>query len=402
MDLIKPNNQTTKKEKKKMARKSSKKRRFAADKLMKRMKKSKASMRGSRNVIDMEKIGDVNIWQPKDGDHTIDVIPYFAGSNDPNVKKDEPTYLFPYSQHPRIGAAEEQVLCPAATFGDPCPICEDRMKLREQGQDKEIWKPLFPKDRAIYNIICYDQGEEKKGVQIWDISRFYFENPVLKLAMRKGRAKTGTIFQDPENGKSIVFEIEPAKSKDDFPSYVGIAFEDRDYEIDDDILDQAIALDETVKVLSYEEIKDLYFGGKVESKSSKRKPKDSDDEEEDENLPSTDELMEQLEDCEDLDDLDEFIEENNFEVEINKKSRFNKVKRELKKLIIEMEMDDDDEDEDDEDNEEQDYTWGEIKKMNPRKLKKVIKDEDLDVDPDDAEDTDELREMVADELDISY
>jgi len=223
--------------------------------------------------------------------------------------------------------------------------------------------------------------------------------------MRKGRggkSKTGTNFLDPKNGKSVVFEIEPAKSKDDFPKYEGVAFEERDYEIEDDILDQAVALDQIVKVLSYDEISELYFGGKVEPKSERRKSKGSDeDEDEDEEL-STDELMEQLEECEDLDDLDEFIDENDFDVEITQKSRFPKVKRQLKKLIIEMEMDEDEENEDDEEEEEQDYTWGRIKKMTKRKLKIVIDEEDLDVDPDEAEDTDELREMVADELDIKY
>jgi len=389
--------------------KSKSKRSFNAKALMSRMKKSKASIRGGKSIIDIEKIGDRSIWKPKDGDHTIDVIPYFAGPDDPKVEEGSPTYLFSYAVHFNIGAAEEPVVCPAVTYGKPCPICEHRIQMREKGAEKDKWKKLFPKDRAVYNIVCYDRGEEEKGVQIWDVSNFYFENPVVKLATRKGRGgKTKEIiFQDPKNGKSIVFEIEPAKSKDDYPSYSGLAFEDRDYEIEDDILEQALPLDQVVSLYTYDEIDELYWAGV----KSKKRGKGKDEEEEEENEqeePSTDELMEELEECEDLDDLQVFIEGYDIDVEITKKSKFGPTKSKVKKAILTMtedEPEDEEEEDEPEDEEEEDEmrpTWGEIKKMKSKDLQKLIDEEDLDIDLDDYDGLTEKREAVADDLDIEY
>lgn len=390
------------KKKRGLKRKSSKKksrarsrRRYQSDALKKRMKKSRERAQGGQRSIIK---GDIPLWRPKDGYHIIDIIPYLAGKNDPQTEKGDPTYTLETHVHTNIGPDNLTMLCPARMYGDKCPICEHRDKLRERGAKEDEWKPLFPKVRHLYNVVCYDKGEEKKGVQVWDVPWFYSEKHLQALAERpaRGGKRREINFPDEEEGKSITFNIEPAKSKNDFPSYVGWAFEDRDYSIDDDLLDAAFTLDEIIKIPKYDEISEAYWG-----KDKKRRKADRDDDDE-ENEELT-EALEELEDLEDMEELEDFIEEYDLDVKIKKKDDEEDVKEKIQNALDDKfgETDEEDEDEDDEEEEDEpEYTKKEIKKMKKKKLLRLIDDEDLDIDEDDWDDIDELKELVIEELDL--
>jgi len=386
-----------KKSKGSLARNRSK-RKFQSKKLEKRIKTSRERSKGGGKNIIKDDI-EIQMWRPKDGSHIVDVIPYFAGKHDPNLKEGEDSYSYEYWAHTNVGPGNTMILCPIEMFDEPCPICEHRQKLRDKGVDDEKWKKLFPKRRNLYNIISYDKGEQKKGIQVWDISWHYFEKFVLAIAKKTDR-RTGkeksVIFPDPVKGKSINFEIEPAKGKDDYPKYLGHSFDNRGYEIEDEVLDSVLTLDEIVHKPEYDEIEKIYWSSREKEESKKKKGK----KDKDEGNEELDELIEELEDLDDKDELKEFIEENDLEVKIKKWKDIEGAKEKIIDAIKESFDSDDDDDDKDDDDDDEEYTVEDIEEMNKKKLKKLIEEEDLDVDPDDAEDLDELREMVIEELDI--
>ena len=211
-------------------------------------------------------------WKPEGGDHLVDIIPFMAGPDHPTVAEGDTAISLRVAVHYGIGPTEDRsVICPRETFlkDTPrrnCPICEHRMQLKSEGADDDVWKSLFPKKRGIYNIVCWDSArEEDKGVQVWDVSEFYFQKHLDTLSKgprRPGREVEPFIsYASPEeDGKSVAFTINPPRSRNDFAEYIGHRFEGRDYTIEDDILEQAHQLDQLVAFLSYDEIYREYWG----------------------------------------------------------------------------------------------------------------------------------------------
>lgn len=372
---------------------SRKRRRIQGDGLSKRIKIGKERAKGlGKNILKGDV--DANLWRPGDGSHIIDIIPYPAGKYEPtDLKPGDDNYTFEYYVHRNVGPGEMWFLCPAATYNERCPICEHREKLREKGASKKVYVPLFAKRRNLYNVISYDRGEERKGVQLWDVPWFYFEKHLIAIASkpdRHGREREVN-FAHAARGKSITFTIEPPKSKDDYQSYVGHAFDDRDYKIKNKTLDEAHILDEIVIIPAYKEIKEAYWKGGTPDEATE------DHEQKDEEF---EELIEELEELDDMSDLEDFIDENELEVKVKRNDDEDDVKEKIREALEEqysyeeMGKDEDEEEGDDE------ALVEEIEGMNRRKLLRYIRDEDLEVDVDSAEDLEELKEMVLEELNL--
>lgn len=357
------------------------KRKFQSDKLKERLKKGQERSAGRQKSV-FKDTEEVPIWRPKDGAHILDIIPYLAGKHDPIVDPGDPTYSYEYWVHTNVGPNNSWFLCLSEMFNKPCPICEHRQKLREEGADEDIWKSLFPKRRNLYNIVCYDRGEEEKGIRVWDVSFHYFEKFIMALSKKPGRggkASRSIDFADPYKGKSINFNIEPPKGKDDFPKFLGHAFDDRGYEISEDLLDDAITLDEIVSIPDYKDVSSAYWGEEGPSKSSSKTKKSKD------NLSD---LLDELEECDDMDDFDDFIDDHNLDVKIKKKDDEDDVKE---KIINALEEEYGEEKKEDESK----YTKKEVKKMDFDDLEDLIDEEDLDVDVDDfdEDDDDDIKKM---------
>ena len=122
--------------------KSRARRRAQGDGLSKRMRLGKQRAKGlGKNII---KGGmDIPLWKPGDGAHIIDIIPYPAGKHDPDLKEGEDNYTFEYYVHNNVGPNDQWYLCPAQTYGEPCPVCEHRDKLREKGSKKTVCSRPF-------------------------------------------------------------------------------------------------------------------------------------------------------------------------------------------------------------------------------------------------------------------
>ena len=306
-------------------KKNRSKRKFQGDALEKRIKTGHQKTKGYRsNVFPPDK--DIPLWNPKDGQHIIDIVPYYAGKYDPASEEGDATYTFEYQMH-RVGPNNTEYICPGM-YGKPCPVCEYRNKLREKNDDR--YKDYWPKVRNMYNVIVYDDKQEtRKGVQVWDVANFYFEKPLMAISRKpsRGGKKEKTInFVHPRKGKSVTFTIDPPKSKDDYRKYVGHAFDDRDYEIDEDTIDNAFQLDSIVSRASYDEIKDT-FDGSVSSKSSHSDSHGDDD-------MDIDDLLDILAECEDNEDLEEFMDKfDHIPYEFDEDLAFRKQKKKIKSAI---------------------------------------------------------------------
>jgi len=214
----------------------------------------------------------LKLWKCGEAEHFLDIIPYLAGRNDPKTPEGSWTYWFDVWVHYNVGATKDVYICLARTYRLPCPICEYRTEyMAEEDYDEDIAGNLKPSRRSIYNVVVYDtEKEEAKGVQVFDASHWLMERLLVALtkpARSRGGQPTGgyVTFSDPVKGKTISFERK-GKGKEG-TDFIGHKFEDRDYEIGENILEQAYCLDEIVHIPSYEEVKEAFYGEEEEEET---------------------------------------------------------------------------------------------------------------------------------------
>lgn len=215
----------------------------------------------------------VKWWKCQNGDHQIDIIPYFAGPNDPlvvtgEIKEGAEQYVLEFFVHDAVGVGDGGIMCLQKTYGRPCPICEDLKKKTQEGYDDKLLAKLRPKKnpRSVYNII--DVDNENKGVQVWHTSHYLMEMYLLELAkipVRPGQKNIDPLvaFMDPKEGKTIAFKRETKKVGDkDMASFVGHRFIDRPdgFRIPQQDLDDAWTLDDFLYIPSYEDVYAYYYG----------------------------------------------------------------------------------------------------------------------------------------------
>jgi hypothetical protein len=196
---------------------------------------------------------ELPMWKCKEGKHYVDIIPYLAGKNDPLVKEGKASHCLEIWVHYGVGPNDLPFICLLKNYNESCPVCDQREAFKASGEvDEEVLKDLTPKRRTIYNIICYDdRREEDKGIQIWDVSHFFFEKNVASIAHNPRIGGTITWF-DPDKGKQIMFERRGSGANN--TSFIGHALMERDYVISDELLEDAFCLDELIHVPTYEEV----------------------------------------------------------------------------------------------------------------------------------------------------
>jgi hypothetical protein len=199
------------------------------------------------------------------GPHRLIVVPYTvpAGAKNPNAKDGELYFERSYWAHRGLGANEDQtVICPKATFGKRCPICEAReMGKRDGTLDKEQVKALYPKHRTLINI--YNLNDVDTGVQIWDISYFLFLQKLIEDAKNGDiDPETGEsedmFFADPEDGKELkVMFTEEVFGKSKFYKASSVRFKSHGG-LKADLLEKANILDSLLVEKSYDEIYEMF------------------------------------------------------------------------------------------------------------------------------------------------
>jgi hypothetical protein len=240
-----------------MAKKSLKSK-FTAAALAQRTKESfdtKDAKGNFSSYFDKELNGDM--WKPGAGDHIIDVVPYLAGKNHPQAQEGDPVYVLETWVHRTDSGL---LLCPQQTFGKKCPVCEWVKKQNQMDSSEENFKRLSPhraKRRVAYNIVCYDTDkEEDKGIQIWEASHFLTEDKICAIARNK---RTGSFipFSSPENGKNLSFTKTGSGMN---TKLEGWALEDREIELDEQLLEETFCLEDYLVELSYEDLVFKWYG----------------------------------------------------------------------------------------------------------------------------------------------
>lgn len=203
-----------------------------------------------------------DFWKSTEGEHSIDIIPYIAGANNPHVKEGKPAYILDVWVHRKVGLNEDDFICLNKTYNEPCPICEyqaELMKQRKRSDDPESFddeiKALNPTRRAIYNVSSHDKKDDPDELKVWDISHFLFEKELLEAAKKK-RGGGFVLFADPDDGKIISFRQVGEKQQMTFKAF---EFEDREDVISDEMLEKARCLEELITIPSYEEVKKAFL-----------------------------------------------------------------------------------------------------------------------------------------------
>ena len=196
----------------------------------------------------------VTKWVPKHEAHIIDFMPYIAGPMCPNQREGKATHVLDVWVHSNIGPGGNKYICMAKTYHEACPICALQRRLRQEGAPKEDIDALQPKRRTLYWVIVRDSvEEEKKGIQLWEVSFHFMEKKIAALA-KNPRTGGYVPFADPDEGKTVSFSIEKAGEKK--IEFIGHQFIDRDTPITDEEVDWCIEnpLDALIHIPTLEEL----------------------------------------------------------------------------------------------------------------------------------------------------
>jgi len=216
---------------------------------------------------------DVEMLAVTKGENRIDIIPYEVSvSNHPEVSKGETWCERTFYIHRGIGPEENWYVCPYKTMGDPCPICEERARLKkDENADEETLKALKPSMRQLFNVLN-DDGD----VVPWAFPHWNF-GMLLEEEVRQSNDDTIGSFYELQGGKTLVVRFkERTSAKGSYLEASRIDFEDRK-DIDEDVLKDAFDLDKILVVLSYEELEKSFLGTVASDTDNKDSDKDPDD-----------------------------------------------------------------------------------------------------------------------------
>ena len=222
----------------------------------------------------------------QDTEYFVDVLPWVGGPNDPFAPNQ-----WQFRMDVKIHFHDNQsFICPKHWGAHECPFCEERRRLADAGEPKEVFMadPYKMKSREIYQVV--DVGSDAataKGPQIMEASSFLMGDKIKgieKVVARPGQKlsdEDATInYFDADNGKTLYFKTKAA------PNGSGQwqsdhKFLDRNYVIEDDLLDACIDLAEWIEVKSYEELFFILHGEhphqSEKSKVSKAQPEAEED-----------------------------------------------------------------------------------------------------------------------------
>lgn len=255
------------------------------EKMRERTEARMAERRGGGTTLRLpEDASDVEFFKVNSTRVELDIIPYVVSvKNRPDgVEKGELWHTRRYYVHRGVGAEENSYVCPKATFGKPCPICEYANAQRKKGADKEVLKELRPRARDLFNVADLDDGGKLK---VWDVSAFLFGEQLDRELKESDGDNDG--FADLEDGRTLKLRFEKKSfNKNDFYAIDRIDFKPRKA-YKEKILDEVVDLDKMLVCLSYEELERIFYMDEApvrdedeEEPKSRRATVEEDDEEE--------------------------------------------------------------------------------------------------------------------------
>lgn len=232
----------------------------------------------------------ITLWHPpKAASYDLDFLPYeVAIENHPDRRGDKVTpgdlwWKFPYLIHTYIGPTNETIVCPA-TFGKPCPICEERTLLAKNYEaNKKVIRGLNFKKWTAYIIKNPENTEE---ISVFPFSRFKFGD-VLDEELNNVGEEFLAFYDVTEEGKTLKVRFSDDEYTGDdgkggkFIKATRIDFKDRAAMDEEEILAVVPCLDKCFVVMEYEPLKKLFLqlpdstsekGAAAAAKTSAAKP----------------------------------------------------------------------------------------------------------------------------------
>lgn len=228
------------------------------DKIRKNVEKQQ---RSTTNYAYLRLPKGVGVFTPEPGGrHFLDFLPYkVTSSHHPDLDVENEIavqgtywYRLPFKTHRNVGVLNETVVCPTSV-GKRCPICEYRAKRIKEGAPKEETDALRPSIRNLYVVIPKKDKKHEEAIHIWDSSQFLFQN-LLNNELEENEDYYS--FADLKEGYTlkIRFDAKSIGKGQPFAEASRIDFIEREEQYDESILKEIPSLDETLIVLSYDEL----------------------------------------------------------------------------------------------------------------------------------------------------
>jgi hypothetical protein len=162
---------------------------------------------------------EIQFFTPREGENNVRILP-------PPPDADWGHYGIALTVHYDIGADHSAYLCLQKMQGKSCPACEERKSATAAGEE-DYADALRPNERVAVFVI--DRSAEGKGPQLWNVAGG-MDKDILKLLRDPG---TGEVLpvDDPENGYDLSFIREGTGLK---TKYKGLQFARRDSPLSDD------------------------------------------------------------------------------------------------------------------------------------------------------------------------
>lgn len=229
------------------------------------IEKKKAERKG-RSYLNLPT--GVTLFKPEKGIIKFDILPYII-TDEHHLDRDDDNgdaivgdiwWKKPFKVHKGIGVDGDTVVCPK-TFGKACPICEHAKQLNDDGEDWEDIKEIFAKDRSLYIIIPIDASKFEEDYEekpyVFDMSYHLFEKQLEEECQVD---EDNEMFPNLEGGLTLDVRFREKKfGKAVYHEAAVIKFEEREADYEDDYVDSIPNLDEMLIVLSYDQLKTMYF-----------------------------------------------------------------------------------------------------------------------------------------------
>ena len=195
----------------------------------------------------------------------FNVIPFIIKSaNHPEVVAGrmavgEYDFVLDFWVHRKIGPNELDVICPKNTYGKKCPICEERGRLYDAGEDDSA-KDIKPTRRVAFNV----QPIGKDGpepLQVFEVSHYLFMKELTEEANAMANGNGVINYADLDDGKVVAFRASEGKmGTQKMTEFKSFKFLSREEELDAELVEQAISFDDLLVVHSYEELEGILYG----------------------------------------------------------------------------------------------------------------------------------------------
>jgi hypothetical protein len=206
---------------------------------------------GQTDDFDVYISRDVKLFKANDKDNNLRILP---------PTWDDPQHFgLDIWVHYGVGPDRQTYLCLHKMKNERCPICDERRKALDEG-DEKYGKDLAPTRRVLVYIV--DRDNEKEGVQAWAAPQT-LDRDIVKVSVDKRSGEVLPI-DHPEDGYDIYFEKKGSKDRTE---YLGVQIARRSSPLgNDDWLQFAVdhPLPDQLMYYSEDHIAAAFGGGGVQ------------------------------------------------------------------------------------------------------------------------------------------